>query len=97
MRQDIVNAPIAKVRGADGVAIAARSQRPRQEFIKIRSDTGNLVFIENTNAGHISVAIKSCNLPRRERDWTLCGGRMKPQVSFKLAQVFSAGDEIRCS
>jgi hypothetical protein len=89
----VVNAPIAEVCGADRVTIAACGQRPRQEFIKITPDTGNLFFIEDANVGQVSVAVKSCNLPRRERYGTLCSGRMKPQ-RFTLPQRFSSPNEL---
>jgi len=50
MRQDVVNAPVLEVRRADRIAIAARSQRFRQQFIKVMPYAGNLLLIENPNA-----------------------------------------------
>ena len=42
MRQQIVDAPVAKVRGADGIAVAAGRQRARQQFVKVLPDAGDL-------------------------------------------------------
>ena len=39
MRQNVVNAAVAEVRRADGIAIAARGERLRQEFVKVMPDT----------------------------------------------------------
>ena len=41
---------MAKVRGADRVAVAARGKRPGQQFIKVATDAGYLFFIKDPNA-----------------------------------------------
>src|ERR1700688_2379479 len=97
VRQDVVNTSIAEVRRADGVAVAPCGEPPGQQFIEVTTDAGYLFFIEDTNAGQVTVAIKSCNLLRGQSCGTFGGRRMKPQVAVKLAQFFAARDEIGCS
>src|ERR1700735_5778968 len=62
--QDVVNTSMAKVRGADRVAVAPCGKRSGQQFIKVTTDAGYLFFIEDPNAGQVTVSIKSCNLLR---------------------------------
>src|SRR3954454_1294681 len=76
MRQEIVNAPITEMRGADRVAIAARRERPCQEFIKVSANVCDLVFTENANPGEIAVAVESGNLFRGESGGVLGRRRM---------------------
>jgi hypothetical protein len=95
--QDVVNPSMAEMRRGDRVAVAPCGKRPGQQFIKVRTDAGYLVLIEDANAGQVTVAIKSCNLLRGQSCGTLGGGRMKPQIAVKLAQLFAAWDELGCS
>ena len=78
MRQEVVDTCMAQVRRDDRVAVAPCCERPGQQFIKVTTDAGYLMFIEDANAGQVTVAIKSCNLLRGERCGTLRSRRMKP-------------------
>src|ERR1700722_9265177 len=97
VRQDIVNTSIAEGRRADRVAVAPCGERPGQQFIKVPTDAGYLFFIEDANAGQVTVAIKSCDLLRGENFRTLGSRGMKPQVAVELAQFLAACDELGCS
>src|ERR1700684_4587388 len=89
IRQDVVNTSMAEVRRADRVAVAPCGERPGQQFIKVSTDTGYLFFIEDPNAGQVTVAVKSCNLLRSQSCGMLSSRRMKPQVAINLAQFFA--------
>src|SRR5277367_3258260 len=97
MRQDVVNTSIAEVSRADRVAVAPCCEGLCQQFIKVTTNAGYLFFIENANAGQVTVAIKSRNLLRGQSCGTLCSRRMKPQIAVQLAQFFTARDELGCS
>src|SRR5271170_6271595 len=78
IRQDVVNTTMAEVRRGDRVAVAARGERPGQQFIKVATDSGYLFVIEDANPGQITFAIKSCNLLWCQRYGMLVSRRMKP-------------------
>src|ERR1700721_1505940 len=64
VRQDVVNPSIAEVRRGDRIAVASRGERPGQQLIKVTTDDGYLLLIEDADAGQVTVAIKSCDLLR---------------------------------
>src|SRR5580704_4154148 len=97
IRQNVVNPSIAEVRRADRVAVASCGERSGQQFIKVTADARYLFFIEDANAGQVTVAIKRCNLLRGQSCGALVSRRMKPQVAVKLAQFFAGRDEFWCS
>ena len=97
IRQHVVNPAIAKVRRADRIAVTPGGQRPGQQFVKVTTDTRNLLCIEDSNAGQVAVAIKSCYLLRGQSCGMLGSGRVKPQIAVKLAQFVAARNEPLCS
>src|SRR6266481_5146224 len=84
------------MRRADGIAVAARSQRACQQFIEVAADAGNLLITENPNSFQIAVAIESRDLFRRQGLRVLGRGRMKAQIPLDLAQIFGGRDEPWC-
>ena len=94
MRQQIVNPPVAKVRGADGIAVAAGRQRARQQVVEVASNGGDLLLAEDADPFQIAVAIEGRHLVRGQRPWILYGGRMKAQFALQPVQFFRGGDEL---
>jgi len=95
VRQNIVDASVAQVRRADGITIAARGQRLRQEVVKVTPYICYLVCIENPKAGQVSIAIKRFDLLRRQHlGASRCRG-MEAQVAFHLAQIFGGRNKTR--
>jgi hypothetical protein len=66
MRQQIVDAAIAKVRRADRIAVAAGCQRTRQQLVKVAPDIRDLVSAEYLNSCQIAVAIEALDFRRRQ-------------------------------
>ncbi len=94
MRQQIVHPAIAEMSRADGIAVAAGSQRPGQQSIEVAANASHLIFTENPHSFQVSVAIEGRDLLHSQPLRILHGRRMKAQVALHLAQLFSGGDEL---
>src|SRR6478672_9803862 len=98
MSQKVVDPSVAKVRGADGIAVATGGQRACQQVVEVASDGGDLLLAEDPDPFQIAVAIESRHLVRGQRLWILYIGWMKAQFALQPLELFLAGDELwrRC-
>src|ERR1700748_2459242 len=81
---------------ANGIAISASSQRPRQKFIKVTADVGDLRFAKNPDFREIAVLIETGDLFSSQSFWIFRCRRMKSQVALKLIELFRARNELGC-
>ena len=94
VRQHVIDAPVAKMRGGNRIAVSARCQRFRQQIVEVAPDFCNFFRIEDANAGQVSIAIERLDLLPRERRRMSSGRRMEAQIAFDRAQVLGGRNEI---
>ena len=59
----VIHSTVAQVRGADRIARATGSQRPRQEVVEIRPDARHLLGVENPERLDPVPTLAACGEP----------------------------------
>src|SRR6266581_3390833 len=69
--QQIVDAAVPEMRCADRIAVAAGRQRPGEQLIEVVSNTGDLIFAEDSDPLQITAGIERTNQFAGQPSWIL--------------------------
>lgn len=91
MREQVVNASVCEVCGADGVGVAACGDDLGEQGVKVSAKIADFGFAENADLFEIAIAIVSGDVRRRQR---LRMGRLtleKAKVADKRLEILLLG------